>query len=362
MTDRSPRGDPRGALFDRTDLIYGSQIGAWQEDGGDISDQSSPGFASARAMAIRDIRWQMWRTPAELRPGGQSTKDFSTGIGTIRALGALPLIGLPPVWDQQFPGGSDPWSFEWQQWVVRTACAGGAVLFEVGNEPDNYGHLSPDRYFDTLWTGAPRLKRHARALGYEIFIGGPAWSNWYAWNVGEVEQWLGRCKDAYVSSGYDRDWLPDFVSAHTYLTDQESQSFTNIQSAVDGWGARYDDLRMWINDTFTGCTDRGYPVARQIKLADTEWGDWYDGYTGSREFCEYFVGAMFAMMRAPAPDGSQRVWLASQFTLNSHDGGPLDMLHNDGSYKPLGLAFKAHATSAPTPRRSAGPSSGMAAV
>ena len=64
---RSPVPAPaaRNALFNRTDLIYGSQIGSWDMNGGAVA--SNPvAFNNAKAADIRVVRFQMFDRPTDL--------------------------------------------------------------------------------------------------------------------------------------------------------------------------------------------------------------------------------------------------------------------------------------------------------
>ena len=85
FVDRSPalaqsRPDPRGALFDRTDLVGSAQIGAWDMDGGTAVNNA---VARAKVVAahVKVIRWQMWRPPCDLRPTNcQTTAQFDAAV------------------------------------------------------------------------------------------------------------------------------------------------------------------------------------------------------------------------------------------------------------------------------------------
>jgi len=334
--------DPRGPLFARTDLINGTQIGAWDMDGGTAVHNSSA-RARVTAAGVKVIRWQMWRPPCDLRPTNcQTTAQFNAAIDGIRSLGAEPLIGLPPIWDEQCSNGPDPWSYAWQQWEVRTA--GSRVqLYEIGNEPDNYCGMSGQTYHDQLWTNAAPLKKYGRSLGLAIFVGGPAWANSYTHSLADVQTWLLATRADYLAHGSDRDYLPDFVSTHTYLiTPSENDTQAHAQSRVDSWGVFYDSLSAWINTNFAGLTDQGYPIARELKLVDSEYNDTIilsSAINNSQTWTDFYFRAMFAMFRAHG------VWAANQFTIASENGA-MDMLNADGSPKPEYFSFLAQTTAA----------------
>lgn len=346
---RSLGADPRGSLWSRYDLVNGTQIGAWDENGGTaVNNTTARNLVIAAAPTV--VRWQMWRTPCDIRGTAcQTTASFDAGFEGIRNFGAVPLIGLPPLWTDQYPAGPEPWSYAWQQWVVQRVDtlldAGGVqdVLFEMGNEPDNYAALTPQQYFDQQWVNVPLLKKWARTtLGREIFVGGPAWANTYEPDdLTRMQTFLTACKNAYTANGNDRDWIPDFVSTHCYLTSTENTGQAVAQSRINDWGAFYRNLGTWIKTTFAGLTDRGYPIADQIKVVCSEYNDTIvneSTINSSQTWTDFYADAMMNMFKAA------RVWVAIQFTIASHSGTALDLLNSDGTAKPLYNSFKAQWT------------------
>lgn len=308
-------------------------------DGGTAIDNSTAG-ANVQAAGIKAIRWQMWKPPCDLRATDcQTTAQFNHAIDGIRRLGAEPVIGLPPIWDQQCTGAADPWSYAWQQWIVRTA--GSRVkLYEMANEPNNYCGYTGQSYYDGLWApNVPALKAYARSLGLTIYMGGPSWSNSYPEDVSQFQTFLTDTKNGYLSHGNNRDYIPDFIASHTYLiTPSENDTQADAQSRINQWGTFYDSLRSVIGTTFSGLTDRGYAISSEIKLADTEYNDTINnGWSGnnSQAWTDFYMGAMFKMLKAHG------VWLANQFTIASHGGGALDLLNTDGTPKPLYNSYRA---------------------
>lgn len=343
------RPDPRGGLWQRADLLKGAQIAAWDTDGGLLTTNGGA-RALMRDAGLRVVRWEPWLTPCDLRGTAcQTTNDWLTGLGTARACAvdqdAVLLIALPPIWSGHYPGQPDPWSYEWQQWVVQHTveflgpAAPGRLLFELGNEPDTYAGMSGQDYYDILWApNVPALKAWARAeLGTEIFVGGPAWGNSYPEDLADIGAWLDACKTAYVGDGNNRDQLPDFVSTHTYLvTPGENSTQGAAQARIDAWRDFYLDLRDVIDTTFAGLGDRGFPVAEQIKMVDSEYNSTIDNGSAVNDdpaFTDFYMIAMFEMFRAAG------VWASVEFTIASHGGGALDLLTADGAPKPLWTSF-----------------------
>jgi hypothetical protein len=332
------------SLFTRTDLIYGAEIGAWDMDGG-TAVKNPTARSHIRAAGIRVIRWGIWAKFDSLNQGGstprQTLADFNQAVDGIVSLGAIPLIKLPPIWPKQAANAPDAWNIEWLQEIVKH---GGqrVPLYEFGNEPDWYQKWSAETYAVHWLQVVPALKKYARSLGFEIFVGGPALANSYPENVAYMRVFLQHTAAAYRKSG-DRDMVPDFVSSHTYLTETENATPATMQARIDAWGKFYANVRQEINAAYAGLEDTaGQPLAPQIKLADSEFNYTINNKNtraDNQAYADYYVQAMYRMIRR------QNLWLANIFTIASHGGGALDLLNTDGSPKPLYHAYKAEARS-----------------
>ncbi|WP_412539981.1 hypothetical protein R8Z50_29770 [Longispora sp. K20-0274] len=325
------------SLFDRQDLIYGSEIGAWETDGGRaIHDPIAR--ENIRAARIRVIRWGQWSRFDDAR---QPLSEFNAVLDGIGELGAVPLIKLPPIWDGQCGAGPEDWSLDWLKEIVRAA--GPRVsLYEFGNEPEHYCDWDSLDYLSWWLDVVPQLKRYARSLGFEIFVGGPALTNSDARSLAFLRWYLALAGATYRATR-DLDYVPDFVSSHTYLTAAENATPETMRARIDAWGAWYDDLRATIDTALGGLRDRtGAPL--KIPVADTEWNFTIDNADPRAEdpaYTDFYVRAMFAMLRA------HHVWLSCQFTIASHGGGALDLLRADGTAKPLYTAYRAVSTADP---------------
>lgn len=337
---------PRADVFTGNQYLAGTQIGAWDTNGG-TAVNTSTARANVIAANVKMIRWQMWNSPCDLRGTlCQSTSQFEAGLTGIIGLGAEPLIGLPPIWNQQGATGTDPWSYEWQRWIIRTA-AGRVRLYEMGNEPDNYLSMTGQQYYDTLWgPNVPALKAYARSLGHTISVGGPGWANSATADLTHIQTWLTACKTAYLANGNNRDYLPDFVSTHLYLTSTENSSQANALAKINAWGSFYASLRSWIDTNYAGLNDsNGNPIAPQIRLMCSEYNDTIDNnWPGNTQtWTDFYYNAMFNMFR------TQDLWAAIQFTIASHSGTALDLLNSDGTAKPAYTSFKASILSSTAP-------------
>ncbi len=211
------------SVFDRRDLIYGSEIGAWDMNGGTALTNATARTNIMNAK-IRVIRWGEWAKFDYMGQGGsvpkQTLAQFNAVVDGIHGLGAIPLIKLPPIWDKQCDGSLDYWNLDWQKEIIKNA--GSRVqLYEFGNEPDGYCGWTSATYTSNWNQMVPQLKAYARSLGFEIYVGGPAMANSYPENVSYIQNFLNGVKTTYQQNG-DRDVIPDFVSSHTYLTETEN--------------------------------------------------------------------------------------------------------------------------------------------
>jgi hypothetical protein len=331
--------ETRGALFARADLVAGSQMF--------FSSPvlpGEPGFSAAQAAQLRSVRWQSAQIPATL--GGQTSPDvFTGGIKAIQSMGSVPLIGVPPIGMHNTLGGSDPWSYPWQQWVVKTATGLGCTLFEMGNEPMNYMGWSAQQYFSNVWVNVPKLKALARSLGHQVFFGGPA-STAFCSASGRlsswIEPWLSMCQQRFTATG-NHDWIPDYVTVHCY-GGAPATGPGSISQAMTFLAANFDRLRAVLNKMAGPSPGT---TGSAIKMINSEYDAGINANIGnswqSQPFMDEYFTAIFKMARAPTVDGSQRVWMMNQFCIID-GGGPVDLLNPDGSPRPAYHALSAQTT------------------
>lgn len=338
----SPSGDcsaptvVTNAILNCRNLIYGSEIGAWDMDGG-VALHNATAQQNIRSAKIRIIRLGLWQ-----QFGSQlSDAQFKANVQGIQQLGAIPLIQLPPLVNTSTDNQCSEWSLAWMEEIVRDA--GSGVLYEFANEPDNYCGWSASTYTTNWENTIPQLKAYARSLGYTIYVGGPAWANSYPEDEAAFQTFLSGVKSMYQSTG-NFDYIPAFISSHTYLTTSEDATCTSMQPRIAQWQQFYTDLGSMIKTTFGGMNDpQGKPISSDIRVADTEWNftiDTSSNLANSQSYATCYINQMFQMMR------SANVWLSDQFTLQSNDGA-LDMLNTDGTARPLFTAYKAISTSDP---------------
>lgn len=327
------------SIMTQGDLVYGSEIGAWDMDGGTAINNATA-RAAVKAANISVIRWGVWKKFDYLSQGqseSMTLSQFNATIDGINSLGAEPFIKLPPVWNQQCDAAIDYWNLTWLKEIVKQA--GNRVqLYEFANEPDNYCGWTGADYANYWNSTVPELKQYARSLGLTIYVGGPAKSTNYTFSLPFIQDFLNGVKAGYLAHGNDADYIPAFVSTHTYINDSEDPTLNDILARITYWGGVYDQMRLDINQIWQGITDaNGAAVGPQIKIAASEYNytiNNADPRDVDATFIQSYMQAMMTMFK------QHGVWLACQFTIASHAGGALDMLTAAGAPKPLYTSFK----------------------
>jgi hypothetical protein len=308
-------------------------------------------------LGLNVVRYQMWRQPCALAGADTSnpgvtcttTTEFGRVISGIQNMGAEPLIDLPPIVNTcEYAAGGGPGcnssgsvsdnnqcsggprdqagSLAWDEWIIAHA-GSRAELYELGNEPDNYCGMSIGDYY-SLWSSAvPVLKGYARNLTTggcpcKILMGGPGWTNSDSSARAAMDTFLADTLSGYRGHDNDLDYIPDFISTHTYLTSAQNDTEAHAMAAIDGWGAFYDGLQSDISSTFSGVTLDGVPASAYIKVADTEYNDTIyrsSSINTSRTWCDFYYGAMFSMFNGHG------VWIDNEFTLAASGNGALNL-------------------------------------
>jgi hypothetical protein len=347
--------DPRDAIF-CSSLVSG-QLGAWDMDGGAPITNPTVHHRISYGLGLNVVRYQMWRQPCALSTADTSTPgvtcvtttEFAGVISGIRDMGAEPLIDLPPIVNtceyaagggpgcnnsgsvndnNQCPGGPSDQaeSLAWDEWIIAHA-GSRAELYELGNEPDNYCGMSTSGYY-SLWSSTvPALKSYARNLTTggcpcTIFMGGPAWTNSDSSARTAVDTFLADTLSGYSGHSGNIDYIPDFISTHTYLTSAQNDTRAHATAAIGAWGAVYDELQADIASTFSGVTLDGIAASAYIKVADTEYNDTIDPHSSintSQAWCNFYYNAMFSMFNGHG------LWIDNQFTLAASGNGALNL-------------------------------------
>jgi hypothetical protein len=367
--------DPRAAIF-CSSLVSG-QIGAWDMDGGAPITNPTVHHRISYGLGLNLVRYQMWRQPCALPTADTSapgvtcvtTTEFGRVVNGILDMGAEPLIDLPPVVntceyaagggpgcnssgsvnnDNQCAGGPSDQaeSLAWDEWIIAQV-GSRAQLYELGNEPDNYCGMSISSYY-SLWSSTvPALKSYAHGLTTggcpcTIFMGGPAWTNSDSSARTAIDTFLADTLGGYSGNGGNLDYIPDFISTHTYLTSAQNDTKAHAMAAISGWGAFYDGIQSDISSAFSGVTLDGISASAYIKVADTEYNDTIDpGSTinTSQTWCSFYYGAIFNMFR------NHGIWIDNQFTLAASGNGALNLV--DPSTAAKEPCFNAFASQTP---------------
>jgi hypothetical protein len=354
-----------GSLINRRDFIYGSEIGGWQMldwryDGHFLLNykNSCPGCTKlVQEAQVPVVRWM----PADVftdqvRPNGTRgqlpREQFDNVIDGIRKLGAYPFLKLFPAFKGTLNGvdgrqfcttGSE--NLPYYKEIVRQA--GSRVqLYESTNEMDwvcGYNHDNAGKATAQHWiNNMPALKKHARSLGFEIFVGGPAMTNIGGLRWGDTvakpairpaRDFMQTIKNEYENPNspyyHDPDLIPTFYSFHSYGTDCAGNGHTTLD-CVAYYGAYVSAVRAEINRIW------GPVIGPKIQIADTEWNlaqdAPYEGWDTAEATA--FYQAMLSMFR------ERNVWLANQFLMASNNN-KMDMISQKGQPTPYYETFKA---------------------
>jgi hypothetical protein len=220
-------------------------------------------------------------------------------------------------------------------------------LYEIGNEPElacGYARDSSSAGERTaqLWIRlAPELRKHARAQGFSLVLGGPGFTTTHigpnrenVTDLAVARAYLRAIKKTYEDPAspyfHDPDLIPSFLSFHAYASEFSANGGARPVDAVPRYGGYVDDLRVMIDDVW------GRVIGPRIRIACTEWNYGAEGdlTNWSAADVSEFYTRFLAMLR------EHRVWLANQFLLASN-GNAMDMITREGHTTPAYHAFKA---------------------
>jgi hypothetical protein len=346
------------AFFQRADLLYGSTLGAWTLQDGRYDGhymlnykESCPTCPDlARAAKIPVISWGVWDAFSDqVNPGGQpgtmTVPQFNNVIDGIRnTLGAYPFVRLQPN-DNANTFCPSRWGVDnllaMNKEVIRTA--GNRVqLYELTSEPELACGLDPSvagTDIGQYWLQVvPQLKKYARSLGFEIYIGGPGTTTTHTNNKADttdlqmLHDFMQTIRTEYTnpSSPYyhDPDAIPDFVSFHMYGIE-----YVNMMGgegtpldAIPHYGVFLDSVQSMITHIWGD-------VAPHMKMVVSEWNVGAEGFTFPEPLSATFYTQFLQMLR------KHNVFMANQFLLAS-DNNAMDMITEAGATTPYYEAFK----------------------
>ena len=339
------------SFFDRKDIIYSSQIPAWGQIDNRFDGQYMLNYKNScptcpqlvRDAKIPVIRWMVWApfsdqiNPVSKEPGKMTEEQFNNVINGIRdTLGAYPFIPLQPIANQEFC--PDTWGVEnlmkMNKNIVRVA--GDRVqLYEIANEPEIDCHWAKyakgqggqgKKMADYWIKMVPELKAYARSLGFEIYIGGPAFFT--AAVTSEMQDFLTTVRNEYDRTK-NKDVIPDFVSFHifgdTNCTVASGNKLEDIPGiCLDQYNAQIDSVQSMVNSTWSGVEHLPRLVisGSAVSVAAT-WP-----IEQINQISEKWQERFLTMMR------NKNIFMANLVTMASKEGNPRDVIRKDGSTAP----------------------------
>jgi hypothetical protein len=354
-------------LRNRTNLIYGTEIGAWQTTGAPATNPATGIPALVKAAKVPVVRFGVYdvftdMTDPKGNPGTQTRANFDAALNSIRGnLNAEVMLKLLPISRDVIgtksgsiycpPVSNLTQNLEYYKALVAQAMSR-VRIYESTNEMEYacsalWGFSSAGAPGVSKLLGQhfaqnmPALKKYARSLGFDIltvgYIGTPGGFGWGDTvanpRVATATEFLTAAHDAYVASGYDPDYVPDAISIHAYPYSPDFGFTTPLSDIVSYYESWQTKVRDQINAIW------GPTIGPSIKMAVTEWNagskDW-TGFGDSRVVD--FYNTWLAMLRR---DG---YWLANQFAIASNATEPYDMIRTTGATTPFYDAFKAAST------------------
>lgn len=348
------------SFFDRGDILYGSEIGSWKMQDNRYDghyminyNNSCPACVQLALDAkIPVVRWAVSDTFTDQKNparqyGSIPRTQFDSVINGIRnTLEAYPFIKLQPISpistnDFCPESWGTPNLLEFDKSIIKQA--GNKVqLYEIANEMEHdcgYSLAETGTKAGQYWVQvAPKLKKYARSLGFEIYIGGAAFQTANI-NAGtdsadakKFQDFLQVIKTEYdnPSSPYyhDADLIPSFVSFHVYGIE-----YVNIvggsSTPLDGI-THYGDL---IDSIQTNIDFIWGSLGSSIKMVCSEWNVGAETYAFPDPLSANFYTQFLQMLR------SHGVVMANQFLMASNNN-KMDMITQSGSSTPYYDAFK----------------------
>ncbi len=370
------------AFWERTDLVCSSEVPPWTAQDGRYDGMYALNYGNTspklpqliQEAAIKVARWKVWDTFTDVTNptgglGSMPRAQFDNIIDGIRnTLGAFPMITLQPI--QNAAGNGTPDFANWGaanllimgESIIRQA-EKRARLYEFCNEPGNAhantGIWVPSSVGTSIgaqWIiNAPLLKKYARSLGFEIFLGGPAETTTGIDQFGDSQdtakatQFMTAILNEYnnVSSPYyhDLDLKPDFYSFHIYpveyliniygpfatQADEDASVAAHILEGVPYYATLIGNIRAAINAVW------GTTIGNTIPLVCSEWNIQLEAGSFPSPATENAYAAFLAMFKANG------VIISNQF-MATGEGNKMDMIAENGlTVTPYYSAFKAEA-------------------
>jgi hypothetical protein len=402
----SPSGAPSGSpavpatgLLARTDLIYGSEIGAWENNGGPAV--ANPAVVrEIRAAKVSLIRYSVYdcftgqRCGRNNHQGTQSEAAFQQAIrGITTTDGAIPWIKFLPVARGNIrgvtgsifcpPGDGSDWGMnvpvDKKVLAAIAAVYKGPIILEDNNEAEydcarfwgfsSEGDQGVSTDLGKMFSATmPPLLSYAKSLGFSDVVsvgyigisGGPGWNDpcsatssgpfGYSCSIPTtyVDEFNQAAHAAYVSSGNNPDYIPEAESVHSYC---HSPDFTSTKGYPVPDAECYAWQRQWIATARQEVDSIwGNAIGSQIRFAVSEWSggaynpraDSWAGYSNGG--MPGYVAGYLKVLRGDGTttgDGDG-YWSATLFNLSSNpQGNGYNLIQPDGKPSDYYPAFRA---------------------
>jgi hypothetical protein len=399
----APPPPPPTGLLARTDLLYGSEIGAWEADGGPAV--TNPAVTSKiRAAAIPAIRFSVYdcftgqTCGRDHHRGTQSRTEFQSAIrGITRTDRAVPWLKFLPVSRSNIrgiigsvfcpPANGSNWAMNLpadKQVLAATAeVYKGPIILEDNNEAEYdcgpYWGYSSDgdpgvstKLGQIYAATMPELVAYARSLGFSDIVtvgyigisGGPGWGNPCTATAGApygyhcaipsmyLDEFNNAVHAAYVAHHDNPDYIPQVESVHSYC---HSTDFTS----KPGYPVPNAECYAWQSEWIHAARQQvesvwGNAGGSQIRFAVSEWsGGTYrtpaDSWAGYHNggMPGYVAGYLKVLRGNGHTTGSGNAyWAASMFELASNpQGNGYNLIEPDGTPADYYPAFRSASAS-----------------
>jgi hypothetical protein len=370
--------------LDRTDLIYGSEVGAWQTDGGPAADESTGVPQRVRDAGITVVRFAVYDCFTDMRCGTDDHRGTIARSSFNHAVVRGVMGNNAVLWLKMVPIAEDtigtidgtvfcpPWTGDaagnlpmYKAVVAQVRAAGyeGPLIIESNNEmeyacwrewqqqgarissPGSAGVSK--RLGEHFAQTMPALKAYARTLGFSEVVtggylgisGGPGWGQTcaadpakpYGYACGYEARWVAEfstaVRDAYLAHGSDPDYVPDFLAMHAY---PHGPDFSSTDGYEFDDNIAYAYFRNWLTRSRDVVADIwGSAIGNRIRFSISEWNagvsrsDAWSGWsTPGRP--QHFYAGWFDMLRGDGvtTGAGTRYWSANLFLIagNSDTG------------------------------------------
>jgi hypothetical protein len=383
-------------LLTQHNLLYGSEIGAWDTDGGPAVTVSRI-VSQVRAARIAIIRYGVYDCFTDETCGRDHHRGSISAAAYESAVAGITRRDHSALWLKMVPiaagdiGGVTGSIFcpavgDWamnlpveKQLLAATARVyRGPIVLESDNEAEydcasywgfsSAGDRGVSTYLGDIFAATiPRLAEYARSLGFSDVVtdgyigvnGGPGWGDPCRPSAGApfryqcsiprqfVDEFNQAALAAYRASGHNREYIPEAESVHSYC---HSTDFTSRP----GYNFSNDECLAWQREWLVSARQQvdkiwGPAIGSQIRFAVSEWsGGTYnsaaDRWTGYADGgMASYVTEYLAMLKG---DGrttgtGTAYWEASLFELAGNpQGNGYNVINPNGAPSDYYGAFK----------------------